>query len=117
MRVDVAAGRPLIDEPIGVGRHEGYSAALLPQARWYAVPLGTLLKVSYAGRSVVVKVNDRGKGDREGSLARVLDLSRAAFAYLKGLPAATITDQNAGVLQLSAIAIAVPGTPLGPVSP
>ena len=94
--------------------HEGYTAALLPQARWYVVPMGTLLRVSFNGRSVVVKVNDRGAGD--GSLHRVLDLSRAAYAYLKGLPVGAVTDRSASVVQLSAITIAPAGTTAGPVS-
>lgn len=60
--------------------HLGYTAALLPRVRWYAVPMGTLLRLGCDGRQVVVKVNDRGAGD--GTMARVLDLSRAAYAYL-----------------------------------
>ena len=45
-------------------------------------PLGTILKVSYEGKSVVVKCNDTGSFDRYG---RILDLSRAAFMRLSPL--------------------------------
>jgi rare lipoprotein A len=93
--------------------HLGYTAALLPKARWYAVPMGTLLKLDCNGRQVVVKVNDRGAGD--GTMARVLDLSRAAYAHLAGVPASTVTDRTAGILQLTSITQAPPGTPVGPV--
>ena len=95
--------------------HEGYTAALLPQARWYVVPMGTLLRLSCKGRSVVVKVNDRGAGD--GGLLRVLDLSRAAYAELAGLPVGAVTDRSAGTLRLSAITVVPAGTALGPTKP
>jgi rare lipoprotein A len=39
-----------------------------------AYPFGTRLRVTYAGRSVVVRVNDRGPFVR----GRIIDLSRAA---------------------------------------
>ena len=94
--------------------HAGYTAALLPKERWHAVPLGTLVRLTYNGRVVVVKVNDRGAGD--GTMARVLDLSRAAYAYLINRTLDSVTDANAGVIQLSLIEIVPPGTPVGPVA-
>lgn len=47
-------------------------------ASWH-YPFGTRLRVSYAGRSVVVTVTDRGPNKR---LKREIDLSRAAFRRL-----------------------------------
>ena len=94
--------------------HLGYTAALLPRARWYVVPMGTLLRLQCDGRQVVVKVNDRGAGD--GTMARVLDLSRAAYAHLAGVPASTVTDRTASLLQLTSIEQVPPGTAVGPVS-
>jgi len=93
--------------------HAGYTAALLPKARWNALPLGTLLKLTYQGRSVVVKVNDRGAGN--GSMNRVLDLSRAAYAYLINKPLSSITDKTASVIQLTSIVQVPATTKLGPV--
>jgi rare lipoprotein A len=99
--------------------HEGYTAALLPKSRWYAVSMGTRLRVSYLSRQVVVKVNDRGAGKKfkngKADERRVLDLSRAAMAYLTGRSASQITDESAGVIQLSNIEIVPPATPLGPI--
>jgi rare lipoprotein A len=101
--------------------HEDYTAALLPRSRWYVVPMGTCFRLTYKSRQVVVKVNDRGKGKttRKGAAdpSRVLDLSRAAMAYLSGRSISHITDSNAGVIQLSTIQVVPPGTTLGPVSP
>ena len=93
--------------------HEGYTAALLPKARWYAVPMGSLYELTCNGRKIVVKVNDRGAGNKE--MNRVLDLSRAAFAYLAGKPPSAITDGNAGLLMLTSIKSVPAATPLGPV--
>ncbi|QYE32976.1 septal ring lytic transglycosylase RlpA family protein (plasmid) [Polymorphobacter sp. PAMC 29334] len=92
--------------------HAGFTAALLPRARWYAVPMGTRLKLTRESRSIVVKVNDRGAGD--GSMERVLDLSRAAYAYLLNRPADSITDANASLITLSAIEQVPATTVLGP---
>ncbi|WP_312686336.1 septal ring lytic transglycosylase RlpA family protein [Kosakonia sp.] len=94
--------------------HAGFTAALLPRERWRDVPLGTKLKLTYQGRAVIVKVNDRGAGD--GSIARVLDLSRAAYATLTGLPLSAITDKTAGIINLQSIVIVPPNSALGPVS-
>lgn len=44
-----------------------------------SLPFGTRLRVSYRGRSVIVRVNDRGPARWTG---RALDLSRAAAAVL-----------------------------------
>ena len=79
----------------------GYTAALLPRARWYVVPMGTLPELGCNGRQVVVRVNDHGAGD--GTMNRVLDLSHAAYAHLAGVPTSTVTDRTAGVLQLTSI--------------
>jgi rare lipoprotein A len=98
--------------------HDAYTAALLPRSHWYSLPMGTRLGLLYMGRTVVVKVNDRGEGkivDGKADERRVLDLSRAAMAYLKGMPASSITDSNAGVIQLTDIRIMPQNTALGPV--
>jgi rare lipoprotein A len=100
--------------------HDGYTAAVLPQSRWYALPMGTLLQLAYMGRRVVVKVNDRGAGKivkGKADEGRVLDLSRAAMACLKGVATDSITDANAGVIDLVDIRIMPPMTALGPVKP
>lgn len=47
------------------------------------LPFGTKLRVSYRGKSVVVRINDRGPYVR----GRSLDLSRAAAARLGLIPA------------------------------
>lgn len=58
----------------------------------YRFPLGTRLRVSAGGHSVIVRVNDRGPAKR---LGRDIDLSRAAFEQLAdpavGLLNVTIT--------------------------
>lgn len=53
-------------------------------------PFGTILEVSANGRTVLVRVNDRGPAKR---LNRVLDLSRSAFAQLE--------DPRKGVVQVT----------------
>jgi rare lipoprotein A len=92
--------------------HEGFTAALLPRQRWNALPMGTLLKVTANGRSVIVKVNDKGAGNN--TMSRVLDLSRAAYAYLINKPLTSVTDQSAGTIQLTAIIRAPSGSTPGP---
>ena len=47
------------------------------------LPFGTRLRVTYRGKSVVVRINDRGPYVR----GRFLDLSRAAAARLGMIPA------------------------------
>ena len=94
--------------------HEGYSAALLPKSRWHVVRLGTRVLVGYKQRLVVVKINDRGAGN--GKESRVLDLSRAAYAYLIGKAVGDVTRQNASVIQLTSIKLVSPDTNLGPYS-
>ena len=107
-----APGRPAMKTATGEPySHLGYTAALLPRARWYVVPMGTLLKLGCGGRQVVVKVNDRGAGD--GTMARVLDLSRAAYAHLARVPASTVTDRTASILQLTSIEQVPPAQPSG----
>ncbi len=94
--------------------HLGFTAAIMPHARWYVVPMGTLLRLKSNGRCVVVKLNDRGGGN--GTMARVLDLSHAAYAHLAGVPVSTVSDRSAGLLTLDDIETTPAGTPLGPVS-
>jgi hypothetical protein len=76
-------------------------------------PASGELKFTYQGRSAVVKVNDRGGGN--GSMNRVLDLSRAAYAYLVNKSLSSITDKTASVIQLTSIVQVPATTKLGPV--
>jgi RHS repeat-associated protein len=94
----------------------GYTAALLPKKRWHAVSLRTHVKITHDGRSVVVEVNDRGAGARDGSMTRVLDVTRTAASYLTGQTISNDNDSNS--IGLISITITqVPNTtPLGPVS-
>lgn len=95
-------------------RHELFTAAIMPKARWRTFPMRTRVEVSYAGRTVVVSVNDKGGGD--GTMRRVLDLSRAAYAHLKGVRVDQVNDTNAGLITLTSIRIVDRATPLGPVT-
>ncbi len=47
---------------------------------------------------------------------RVLDLSRAAYAYLINTPLSSITDKNDSVIQLTSIVQVPATTKLGPMS-
>ncbi len=94
--------------------HEGYTAALLGSHKG-AVPFGTRLRVTYQSRTVVVRVNDSGDGVSNED--RVLDLSRAAMAYLIGKTTSQVTNRNAAVITLSMIMVVDQSTPLGPVGP
>lgn len=58
--------------------------AALTCASW-DYPFGTRLRVTHAGRSVVVTVTDRGPARRLYARGRVIDLSKAAFAALADL--------------------------------
>ena len=69
--------------------------------------------VTSYGRRVVVEVDDRGVGD--GTMHRVLDLGRQAYAYPAGVPMNWLTDQNPSMLQLTATHFMPAGTTLGPV--
>ena len=91
--------------------HNGYTAALLGSHRG-AVPFGTRLRLTYQGRSVVVIVNDIGRGKTGED--RILDLSRAAMAYLIGRKTSQITDTNASVITLDSIVQVDRSTPVGP---
>jgi hypothetical protein len=75
--------------------------------------MGTLLRLGYKGKEVVVIVNDRGAGNKQ--MSRVLDPSRAAYAYLSGVSLAAETDKTTGVIQLESIVTVPAGTQLGPV--
>ena len=98
-------------------RRLDFTAALLPKSNWHAVPFGTLVKLSYHGRSAVVKINDRGTGrgvNGKDDTTRVLDLSRGAMAALLNRVPEDITDGDAGVISLEQIEVVRDGTPLGP---
>lgn len=53
-------------------------------ASWF-YKLGTRLRVSHGGRSVIVRVNDRGPARRLVAQGREIDLSKRAFADLAPL--------------------------------
>jgi hypothetical protein len=95
---------------------DGYTAALLPKTRWHAVPMKTRAKITHDGKSVVVEINDRGAGARDGSMTRVLDITQAAARYLTGQE--IWDDEDSRRFGLISITITqVPNTtPLGPVS-
>lgn len=95
-------------------RHALFTAAILPRARWQTVPMGTRVAASYQGRTVVITINDKGAGD--GGMARVLDLSRAAYACLLGKRPDQLNETNIGLLQLTAIRVVDRATPLGPLA-
>lgn len=94
----------------------GYTAALLPKKRWHAVPLRTRVEITHGGRSVVVDVNDRGAGARDGSMTRVLDVTRAAASYLTGKTISNDNDSNKVGLISITITQVPNATPLGPAS-
>jgi hypothetical protein len=86
----------------------------MPKARWKTVKLGTKVKITHGGRSVVVKINDRGAGD--GSLERVLDLSWKAMASLVDKKINSDADaRKIGVVALDSIEEVAASTDLGPV--
>ena len=99
--------------------HHDFSAALLPRSNWYAPPMGSRLKLTHIGRSVMVEINDRGSGAVDGDTGidpdpeRVLDPIRAAKAALLGVTEGSITDADATVISMDRIEVAPPGTPLG----
>ncbi len=112
---DKFVGRDVADSTIAHRdrySHDGYTAALLGSHKG-AVPFGTKLRLSYQSRSVVVRVNDSGSGVSQED--RVLDLSRAAMAYLIGKGVGDISDRSAKVIMLSMILVTDASTPLGPV--
>jgi rare lipoprotein A len=97
-----------------VFKQDLYTAAIMPRARWKTVKLGTRVKITHAGRSVVVKINDRGAGD--GSLERVLDLTWKAMGYLVDKEIKSDADAlKVGVITLNSIVVVPETTPLGPV--
>jgi peptidoglycan lytic transglycosylase len=97
---------------------DSYTAALLPEARWHAVPLGTRVELIHDGSQVVVEINDRGAGDRDPESTRVLDLSRAAASALTKQEINNDRDsKKAGVITLDRIKVVPANTPLGPVRP
>jgi len=115
MYADMFEGRPTASGTIF--RQSGYTAALLPRSNWHAVKMHTRVRLTHAGRSVVVDINDRGKGADTGGKLRVLDLTRAAASYLIGQPINNDSDAN-GVGLITVTAQPVPqDTPLGPVAP
>ena len=60
----------------------------------------------------MVEVNDRGRGNSREN--RVLDLGRAAMAYLTGRPTKDINNRNAGLIHLDSIEIVPADTKVGP---
>jgi rare lipoprotein A (peptidoglycan hydrolase) len=97
---------------------DSYTAALLPEARWHAVPLGTRVELIHDGSQAVVEINDRGAGDRDPESTRVLDLSRAAASALTKQEINNDRDsKKAGVITLDRIKVVPANTPLGPVRP
>ncbi len=60
---------------------EPFNPSELTAAMW-DVPFGTRYRVSYNGKSVVVRINDRGPAKH---LNRGIDLSKAAFNKLSPL--------------------------------
>ena len=69
---------------------EPFDETALTCACNYSYPLGTLFRVSYRGRSVVVRCNDRGSFKKYG---RALDLSKMAFEKLASTEAGTLRVQ------------------------
>ena len=60
---------------------EPFNPSELTAAMW-DVPFGTRFRVTYQGKSVVVRINDRGPAKH---LKRGIDLSKAAFKKLSPL--------------------------------
>ncbi len=58
-----------------------FDPAALTCASW-AYPLGTMLRVTSGGKSVVVCVTDRGPNKRLVAQGRIIDLAKAAFVML-----------------------------------
>jgi hypothetical protein len=93
----------------------GDTAALLPESRWYAVKLGTKVKLTSDDKSVVVEINDRGAGDRDPNSTRTLDLSRTAASTLTGQEINDDDDaKQVGLIHLDSIEVVPADTPLGP---
>ena len=71
------------------GRHTASGERFDPNAMTAAhrtLPFGTLVRVTYRGRSVVVRINDRGPFVRKGGrFTRDIDLSQGAARRI-GLP-------------------------------
>ena len=71
------------------GRHTASGERFDPNAMTAAhrtLPFGTLLRVTYQGRSVVVRINDRGPFVQKGGhFTRDIDLSQGAARRI-GLP-------------------------------
>ena len=92
----------------------GYTAALLPRSRWDRKMLGTHVKLTHGNKTVVVEINDFGKG-KPGQEDRALDLSRAAASTLTGAEINDDEDANkVGLIQLDAIVPVPSDTPVGP---
>ena len=61
----------------------------LTAASWF-FDLGTKVLVEYHGRKVIVEITDRGPNLRLVRQGRKIDLARAAFGKLEGLPVGLI---------------------------
>lgn len=70
---------------------EKFNEQALTAASW-KYPLGTLVKVTnlYNGKSVIVRINDRGPGRRLYAKGRVIDLTRGAFEQIADLKTGVI---------------------------
>ena len=78
--------------------------AALTAAMW-VVPFGTRYRVTNlsTGKSVVVRVNDRGPGRRAVKGLRIIDLSSAAFG--------AIADPHSGLVRVRIERHVLPGNP------
>lgn len=56
----------------------------LTAASWF-YPLGTNVKVTHKGKTIVVKITDRGPSKRLVKKGRIIDLSKSAFQKLASL--------------------------------
>ncbi len=72
-------GNELKGHPMANGKP--FNPDALTCASW-DYPLGTKLRITSGGKSVVVTVTDRGPNKRLVAQGRVIDLSHAAFAVL-----------------------------------
>lgn len=73
---------------------ELFDPTKLTAASWF-FPMGTRLTIKHKGKSVVVRINDKGPSRRLVKQGRVIDLSQAAFAR--------IADTNVGLITVRII--------------
>ena len=95
----------------------GYTAALLPKSRWDRKKLGRHVRLTHGDNTVVVEINDFGRG-KPGQADRALDLSHAAASVLIGQEINDDDDANqVGLIHLNKIETVPGDTPLGPPPP